>query len=111
MDQLDALVTVERLDHLLALARPHEPGVDVDARELRPIARCTSAAATAESTPPLRAQMHPLGTDLGPHGVDGVLDDRRIVHVGRAPHTSKRNRSSIILPPGVCATSGWNWTP
>ena len=34
VDQLDALVAVERLDDLLALACPHETGVDEDAGEL-----------------------------------------------------------------------------
>ncbi len=32
--ELDALVTVERVDDLLALARPHQTRVDVDAGEL-----------------------------------------------------------------------------
>ena len=34
VDQLDALVAAERLDDLVALASAHQPGVDVDAREL-----------------------------------------------------------------------------
>ena len=36
MDQLDAHVAAERLDHLLALVLAHQPGVDVDAGELLP---------------------------------------------------------------------------
>ena len=35
MDELDALVAVERLDDLVALALAHQPGVDEHARELR----------------------------------------------------------------------------
>ena len=35
VDELDALVALEGLDHLLALALAHQPGVDEHARELR----------------------------------------------------------------------------
>ena len=34
MDQLDAHVALERLDHLIALVQPHQTGVDVDADQL-----------------------------------------------------------------------------
>ena len=34
VDQLDPLVTAERLDDLVALVLAHEPGVDEDARQL-----------------------------------------------------------------------------
>ena len=48
-----------------------------------PMALCTRAAATAESTPPDSPQMARPRADLGPHGLDLLLDDRR--HRPRRP--------------------------
>ena len=43
-----------------------------------PIALCTSAAATAESTPPESPQITRSVADLGADLVDGLLDDRHV---------------------------------
>ena len=60
-----------------ALALPHQPGVDVDAGELRcPMARWTRAAATAESTPPDSPQMARPGPTWDADGVERGVDDR-----------------------------------
>ena len=77
-----------------------------------PMARWTSAAATAESTPPDRPQMARRVTDLGPHGLDLRLDDRR--HGPRraaAAHVEQEPGRAAPGRPGVWTTSGWNWTP
>ena len=57
-----------------------------------PTALCTSAAATAESTPPDSAAEHPLGADLRPHGLDLLLDDRH-VRPGRGAARTRRSGS------------------
>ena len=76
-----------------------------------PTALCTSAAATAESTPPDSPQItrsSPTCARIASTD-DSMIDV--IVHVGRHPQTSYRNRSSTSWPCGVCTTSGWNCTP
>src|SRR5215472_9576340 len=74
------------------------------------MARCTSAAATAESTPPDRPQMA-----RAPPTCLAILATcssmmPRMVQSWRQP-AATRNRRSISRPAGVCATSGWNCTP
>ena len=109
--QLDALVAMEGVDDLLALARTHESGVDVDASELRAHrlvhdrGRYRGVDATGQTTD------HALAADLRADRVDGGLDDRR--HRPRRPAfaTANRNCFSISCPRGVCATSDWNCTP
>ena len=76
-------MAAERLDDLLALALAHQAGVDEDARELGPMALCTSAAATAESTPPDSPQMTCSPPTCARIGLDRRLDDRR--HRPRRP--------------------------
>jgi hypothetical protein len=89
VDELDALVALEGLHHLLALAEAHEAGVDEHARELGPMALCTRAAATAESTPPDRAQMtRALAHLLADGRSTWVSMTEPMVHAGGQPHTS-----------------------
>ena len=76
-----------------------------------PMARWTSAAATAESTPPDSPQMARPAPTWRRTASTCVSAIDAIVQVGRHPHTSNRKRRSISWPPGVCPTSGWNWTP
>ena len=76
-----------------------------------PIARCTSAAVTAESTPPERAQMTCLApTSCRTRGTQASTK-LSIVQSGRAPATRSTKLRRISLPSTVCVTSGWNWTP
>jgi hypothetical protein len=75
------------------------------------MARWTSAAATAESTPPESAQMTRAPPTCARTFSTWVSITEVIVQVGRAPHTSWRNRVSSAWPPAVWTTSGWNWTP
>ena len=98
VDQLDAHVAPEGLDDLLALVLAHQPGVDVDARELWPIARWTSAAATDESTPPDSAQIARASPTWARMRGDLLVDDRAIVHVGSQPARSWRNARSTAMP-------------
>ncbi len=53
-----------------------------------PMALCTSAAATAESTPPDSPQITRPSPTWRADGVDRVSMIDAIVHVGRHPHTS-----------------------
>src|SRR3989304_299990 len=84
-----------------------------------PTARWTSAAATAESTPPESAQMT-LPSDPTSRAcastrsrISATGDSMKVagVHVARAPAipTTKLRRTS--RPRGVWATWGWNWIP
>jgi len=74
------------------------------------MARCTSAAATAESTPPDSPQMAlapPTWAAIRPICSSMMLC---IVQFWRQP-AAVRNRRSISMPCSVCSTSGWNCTP
>ena len=77
-----------------------------------PIAFCTIAAATAESTPPERPQMawprSPIWARIFSICSSAMLD---IVQVGRQPAMSSRKCSSTFWPCSVCSTSGCHWTP
>ena len=85
-----------------------------------PTARWTSAAATAESTPPDSAQMtlpsEPTSRAWSStrRRISATVDSMKLagVQVGRDARrrpTTKLRRTS--RPCGVCATSGWNWMP
>ncbi len=76
-----------------------------------PMARCTSTAATEESTPPDSPQIAaPSPTCARTRSTVSSMN-APAVHVGRTPHTEKRKFDRISSPRRVCATSGWNWTP
>ena len=74
------------------------------------MARCTSAAATAESTPPDSPQMarpSPTCSRIAATCSSTMLS---MVQEGRQP-ASSRKRARMRVPCSVCMTSGWNWTP
>ena len=74
------------------------------------MARWTSAAATAESTPPDRPQMArpwPTCARIAATCSSTMLS---MVQDGRQP-ASSRKRARMRWPCSVCMTSGWNWTP
>ena len=76
-----------------------------------PMALCTSAAATAESTPPDRPQMaraSPTWARIASTDASMKLD---MVQSPGRPARSCRNRVSRSWPWGVWATSGWYCTP
>ena len=77
-----------------------------------PIARCTTAAATAESTPPLRPQIarpvSPICSRMRSICSSTMLT---IVQVGRQPAIRSRKCSSTCWPCSVCITSGCHCTP
>ena len=77
-----------------------------------PIALCTSAAATAESTPPESPQITRSSPTCARISVDGLLDDRD-VRPGRrgSPRRRRGTPSASPWPRSVCPTSGWNCTP
>jgi hypothetical protein len=75
------------------------------------MARCTSAAATAESTPPdsaHSARRSPICALIAATCSSTTL---LIVQVGSRPAMSNRKCSSTVCPCAVCRTSGWNCTP
>ncbi len=74
------------------------------------MARCTSAAATAESTPPDRPQMARPSPICPAILATCSSMMPRMVQSGRQP-AAARNRRSTSVPAGVCTTSGWNCTP
>ena len=84
-----------------------------------PTARWTSAAATAESTPPERAQMTlpspPVSCACAStrERISLTVDSTKLagVHVGRAPAMPTTKFRSTSRPRGVWTTSGWNWMP
>ena len=76
-----------------------------------PIARCTRAAATAESTPPESPQMarrSPIWVRIASICSSTMLT---IVQVGRQPAISSRKWLSTCWPCSVCITSGCHCTP
>jgi len=76
-----------------------------------PMARCTIAAATAESTPPDSPQIaRPFGPIVSRTFSTASSTMLSIVQVGRQPAAS-RKRLSTAVPCSLCSTSGWNCTP
>ncbi len=76
-----------------------------------PTALCTSAAATAESTPPDSAQStRSVPTCARTASTCCSMIDT-CVHSGAQPHTSMRKWSNTSPPRSVCTTSGWNCNP
>ena len=76
-----------------------------------PIARWTSAAATAESTPPDSPQIarpSPICSRIAAT-VSSMIEE--IVQPGAMPATSCRKRRSTCWPCGECPTSGWYCRP
>ena len=77
-----------------------------------PIARCTTAAATAESTPPDSPQMarpeSPICSRMRSICSSTMFT---IVQVGRQPAICSRKCSSTFWPCSVCSTSGCHCTP
>ena len=74
------------------------------------MARCTSAAATAESTPPDSPQMARPSPTCSRISVTCSSTMFSMVQDGRHP-ASSRKRARMRVPCSVCMTSGWNWTP
>ena len=75
------------------------------------MARCTSAAATAESTPPDSAQSARRSPTCARIRSTCSSTTLAIVQVGSSPAMSNRKCSSTVWPCAVCRTSGWNCTP
>ena len=76
-----------------------------------PIARCTSSAATDESTPPLSPQMTlPSPTWSRMRAICSSTIEAAD-HAMSQPQTSPRKRLRMSCPYGVWTTSGWNWMP
>ena len=76
-----------------------------------PMALCTSAAATAESTPPDSAQMTLASPTCARMAATCCSMIEVIVQVGGMPARWCRNWAITCWPCGVCETSGWYWTP
>ena len=76
-----------------------------------PIARCTSSAATLESTPPESPQIaRPSPTWARIASICSSITDLGL-QVRSHPHTSSRKFVRTCWPYGVWTTSGWNWIP
>ena len=76
-----------------------------------PTALCTSAAATAESTPPLSAHSTRSEPTWARTASTCCSMMDTCVHPGAHPHTSIRKWSNTSPPRSVCTTSGWNCKP
>ena len=76
-----------------------------------PTARCTRAAATAESTPPDSPQITRWSPTWARIAATCSSMTFAVVQVRRHPARSNRKCSSSCWPCSVCSTSGWNWTP
>ena len=76
VDQLDALRPPERVHHLLALAEPHEAGVDEHAGELRPDGPVDDRGGHGRVDTAGQAADGPGAADLHLHGVHGGVDHR-----------------------------------
>ena len=76
-----------------------------------PIARCTSAAVTVESTPPESAQITRLVPTRWRTRGTQASTKLSIVQSARAPATRSTKLRRISLPSMLCVTSGWNCTP
>jgi len=77
-----------------------------------PIASCSSAATTAESTPPERPQHDLAAPDLGADLAPTPACGRRPARPVAAAAGDAVGEVGEKLPAcGVCTTSGWNWTP
>ena len=74
------------------------------------MARCTSRAATALSTPPDRPQMARSSPTCSRMRFTWSSMTLAGVHVGARSQASNRNAFSRSVPNGVCTTSGWNCT-
>ena len=74
------------------------------------MARCTSAAATAESTPPDSPQIARPPPTCSRISATCSSTMFSMVQDGRQP-ASSRKRARMRVPCSVCMTSGWNWTP
>ena len=75
-----------------------------------PIARCTSTAATVESTPPLSAQIAHLFPTFSRIAAVVSSINAAPLHFGSALQTRNRKFRSSSVPRSVCFTSGWNST-
>ena len=77
-----------------------------------PIARCTSAAATDESTPPESPQTACPSPTCCADRRDRLVDERRPSSRSAGSRRCRaRSCSSSSPPPSVWTTSGWNWMP
>ena len=75
------------------------------------MARWTSAAATEESTPPDSPQMTRASPTSSRPRATSLSTKCSGVQSGSQPQAPKRKLAITSPPRGVCATSGWNWTP
>ncbi len=76
VDELDALVALERLHHLLALALAQQPGVHEHAGELGPDGLVDQRGGHGRVDPARQRADHPGAAHLGPDGGHLLLDDR-----------------------------------
>src|SRR3990172_2630260 len=76
-----------------------------------PMALCTIAAVTHESTPPLMPQTTLWFPTFSLISFTELSINAPIVQEGLHLETLKMKFPSIFAPSGVCTTSGWNCTP
>ncbi len=76
-----------------------------------PMASCTSAAATDESTPPESPTITSSSPTRSRIWATCSCTNEPGVQDGSQSQTRNRKLERISSPRGVCATSGWNWTP
>ena len=76
-----------------------------------PTARCSNAAATEESTPPLRPQITRSLPTCSRTRATVSATKLPAVHDPEQPQISRTKLRRMVMPSGVCCTSGWNCRP
>ena len=76
-----------------------------------PMALCSSAATTEESTPPDKPQITRAPCTFARTSAAAVSTKSLMRQVPSHPQISYRKFRNISTPCGVWVTSGWNWTP
>ena len=87
VDQFDAEVAPERLDHLMALTLAHQPGVDVDAGQLLPDRLMDECCGHRRIDATRQPADHPIGADTLADRGDLFVDHRRHLPVVGDPGT------------------------
>mmetsp|Transcript_5484 Transcript_5484/g.23215 ORF Transcript_5484/g.23215 Transcript_5484/m.23215 type:complete len:240 (+) Transcript_5484:752-1471(+) len=101
-----------RLTTLTASSLRSRPLSTRTAWKRSPMARFMSTAATVESTPPLTAPMtRPVSPTVARMVATASSTKPFMLQSQEQPQMFLTKLLSMVTPPGVCWTSGWNWRP
>ena len=97
-DDVETEPVAQHFESLFEFVLSQHPGVHKNIRKPVPMARCTSTAATVESTPPLSAQIAAIVPTLARTARGGFFDERRAAPFGSALQTLKEEISQQFRP-------------